>query len=65
MALVKQTLKTGILTMLKEFRERDDITGEQAEELVADRLATLIDTYINTATVTTAGTATNHIGTLS
>ena len=65
MPLVKQTLKSGILELLSNFKAQETITGEQAEELFADRLATIIDAYIKTATVTTTGTATNHTGTLS
>ena len=65
MPLVKQTLKTGILALLQEFKRLPDTaTGAQAEELFADRLATLIDAYIRSGTVTTTGSATTQTGTI-
>jgi len=66
MALVKQTLKTGILALITEMRTKE----ENADDYFADQLATLIDAYIKTATVivavgipvTTAGTAAAQTG---
>lgn len=50
MALVKSVLEQGILAIMQEMKEIDDPEG--ADELFAEKLATLIDGYIRTATVT-------------
>ena len=48
MPLVKATLKSGIQALLTEMRTKE----ENADEYFADQMATLIDTYIKSATVT-------------
>jgi len=48
MALVKATLKSGIQALLTEMRTKEEIS----DDYFADQLATLIDTYIKSATVT-------------
>lgn len=66
MALQKQALKSGILQLMKDMREKD----ENSDEEFSERLATLIDTYVKTGTVTvaqgitvaTAGSATAQTG---
>lgn len=66
MALVKNTIKTGILNLLTDMRTKEEVSDEQ----FADQLSTLIDTYIKSATVTvaagipvsTAGTAAAQTG---
>lgn len=50
MPLLKPTLKSGIQALLTEMRTKE----ENADEYFADQLATLIDTYIKSATVTVA-----------
>jgi translation initiation factor 2 alpha subunit (eIF-2alpha) len=50
MPLEKPILKSGIQTLLTEMRTKE----ENADEYFADQLATLIDTYIKSATVTVA-----------
>ena len=50
MPLVKATLKSGIKALLDEMRTKEDIS----DDYFADQLATLIDTYIKSATVTVA-----------
>jgi hypothetical protein len=54
MALVKNTLKTGILNLLTEMRAKEEVS----DEYFADQLSTLIDAYIKSATVTTVVTGT-------
>lgn len=46
--LVKDTLKTGILSLLTDMRSRTEISDDEA----AGRLADMIDTYIKSATIT-------------
>jgi|GEM_PF-1708157 hypothetical protein len=66
MALVKATLKSGIQALLTEMRTKEEIS----DDYFADQLATLIDTYIKSATVTviagipvaTAGSPTAQTG---
>ncbi len=66
MPLVKETLKTGIKSLLTNMRTKEEIS----DDYFADQLATLIDTYIKSATVTvmagipvaTAGTAAAQTG---
>lgn len=48
MPLNKATLKSGILNLLTEMRTKE----ENADEHFADQLATLIDAYVKSATVT-------------
>lgn len=50
MPLLKPTLKSGIQALLTEMRTKE----ENADEYFSDQLATLIDTYIKSATVTVA-----------
>lgn len=50
MALVKSTLKNGIKALLTDMRAKEEISDDE----FADQLATLIDTYIKSATVTVA-----------
>lgn len=50
MALVKSTLKTSILSLLTAMREKTEISDDE----FAEKLATAIDTYIKSATVTVA-----------
>jgi hypothetical protein len=50
MALVKATLKNGIKALLTNMRTKEEISDDE----FADQLATLIDTYIKSATVTVA-----------
>lgn len=50
MALVKSTLKASILSLLSSMREKTEISDEE----FADKLATAIDSYIKSATVTVA-----------
>jgi hypothetical protein len=61
--LVKSTLEAGILALSMQLSTNTD--PEQARKEFARQLATLIDTYIRTATVavTTVGTATTQTGT--
>ena len=54
MPLVKETLKTGIKGLLTDMRTKEEIS----DEYFADQLATLIDAYIKSATVTTTVTGT-------
>ncbi|MDR0509710.1 MAG: hypothetical protein LBH06_01285 [Rikenellaceae bacterium] len=66
MTLVKNNLKTSILTLLQDMRTRQDGSDEE----FADRLATLIDNHIKMAAivvpagipVSTAGTPTAQTG---
>jgi hypothetical protein len=66
MPLNKPVLKQGIQALLAEMRTKED----NADEYFADQLATLIDTYVKTATVTvlpgipvaTAGSAAAQTG---
>lgn len=66
MALNKPILKAGIQALLTEMRTKE----ENADEYFADQLATLIDNYIKSATVTvaagiavqTAGSAAAQVG---
>lgn len=66
MALVKATLKTQIKTLMTDMRTRES----NADDEFADRLATLIDGYIKSATITvpagipvsTTGTAVAQTG---
>lgn len=48
MPLNKPALKSGIQALLAEMRTKE----ENADEHFADQLATLIDAYVKTATVT-------------
>ena len=50
MPLVKPTLQQGILALLSEMRQRTEVSDSE----FAERLATLIDTYIKSATITIA-----------
>lgn len=50
MPLVKATLKSGIKSLLDEMRTKEDIS----DDYFADQLATLIDTYVKSATITVA-----------
>lgn len=50
MALVKSTLKASILSLLTEMREKTEVSDDE----FAGRLATAIDDYIRSATVTVA-----------
>lgn len=50
MALVKSTLKASILSLLTSMRDKTEISDEE----FADKLATAIDSYIKSATVTVA-----------
>lgn len=67
MALEKNTLTEGILTLLSEMRTRTEVSDREC----AERLATLIDDYIKSATITvpagiavsTTGSATAQSGT--
>lgn len=61
MALVKTTLKTGIQALLADMRTKE----ENADEHFADQLATLIDTYIKSGTVTVNTTVTGTCATPS
>lgn len=47
MALNKAGLKSGIVTLLTEMRSKDEVSDDQ----YAERLATLIDDYVKTATI--------------
>jgi hypothetical protein len=47
MTLVKNNLKTGILMLLQDMRTRE----QGSDEEFADRLATLIDNHVKTATI--------------
>lgn len=60
MALVKSTLKANILGLMSDMRTRE----ANADEEFADRLSTLIDDYIKSATITVpAGQAVSTTGT--
>jgi len=65
MALIPATLQTGIQALLTNMAARTD-NPAQAQADFAQQLATLIDTYIKTATVTvtvaTTGTAAAQTG---
>lgn len=66
MALDKQTLKAGIITLQRDMLTKTDASMEE----YAERLATLIETFIKSGTVTiepgipvsTAGSATAQTG---
>lgn len=66
MALQKEVLKQGIQQLMTDMRERTEV----ADGEFADRLSTLIDTYVKTGTVTvaqgipvaTTGSATSQTG---
>ena len=60
MALVKQTLKTEIKSILNSLKTETD--QAQAIDEFADRLATAIDNYIKTATVNTTVTGSSASG---
>ena len=60
MALVKQTLKTEIKSILNSLKTETD--QKQAIDEFADRLATAIDNYIKTATVNTTVTGSSATG---
>ena len=60
MALVKQTLKTEIKSILNSLKNKTD--QAQAIDEFADRLATAIDNYIKTATVNTTVTGSSASG---
>ena len=60
MALVKQTLKTDIKSILNSLKTKTD--QAQAIDEFADRLATAIDNYIKTATVNTTVTGSSASG---
>ena len=60
MALVKQTLKTEIKSILNSLKTETD--QAQAIDEFADRLATAIDNYIKTATVNTTVTGSSATG---
>lgn len=67
MSLVKQQLKTAIQTLLTDMRSREDVSDDD----FSDQLATAIDSYIKSATITvapgipvaTAGSAAAQTGT--
>ncbi len=60
MALVKPQLKNSILTLLTNMRERTNVSDDE----FADRLSTMIDNYIKSATVTVpSGIPVNTTGT--
>lgn len=50
MPLVKSTLQQSILSLLTDMRNRTEISDSD----FADQLATMIDTYIKSATITIA-----------
>lgn len=50
MALVVETLKSDILSLLTSMREKTEVSDEE----FAGQLAAAIDTYIKSATVTVA-----------
>lgn len=54
MPLVKDTLKTGIKSLITQMRAKEEID----DDYFADQLATLIDTYIKSGTVNTTVTGT-------
>ncbi len=66
MTLVKSTLKASILSLLTEMREKTEVSDNE----FAERLATAIDDYIRSATVTveagiavtTSGRSTSQTG---
>lgn len=59
MPLIKKTLQEGIQVLLTEMRERTEVSDEE----FAQRLATMIDTYIKSATITVpAGIAVSTTG---
>ena len=60
MALVKQTLKAEILAILNTLKDETDQAN--AIDQFADRLSTVIDNYIKTATVSTTVTGTSASG---
>lgn len=66
MPLVKSTLEAGILVLLTDLSTNDSDPA-QARQDYASQLATLIDSYVKTATVnsivTTTGTAAAQTGT--
>lgn len=55
MALVKDTLKAGILAAFKA-QQKKEADPDAALNDLADKLATAIDTYIKSGTVTTVVT---------
>jgi hypothetical protein len=59
MALVKATLKNGIKSLLASMRTKEEISDDE----FADQMATLIDAYVKSATVTVnAGIVVNTTG---
>lgn len=67
MALVKSKLKETLFSLLSEMREKTEVSDDE----FAERLATAIDDYIRSATVTveagiavtTSGSPTSQTGT--
>jgi hypothetical protein len=59
--LVKENLKSQILALVSTL----SLLETDGKEHFAEGLATIIDAYIKTATVNTAGSATNQVGTLT
>ncbi|MCC3159525.1 hypothetical protein LJ737_19945 [Hymenobacter sp. 15J16-1T3B] len=64
MPLNKPALKAAILRILSDMTTRTS-NQAQAREDAAEQLATAIDTYVRTGTVTTTGSATTQTGTIS
>ncbi len=47
MALVKATLKQGIVSLMSDMRSKEDLS----DDAFAEELASLIDSYIKSATI--------------
>lgn len=61
MALVKETLKNAIKTAFLDQLSKNDNTNEAINDL-ADKLATAIDNYIKSATITNIHVLTSPSG---
>ena len=59
MALVKATLKQGIVSLMSDMRNKEELS----DDAFAEELASLIDSYIKSATITVpAGIAVSTAG---
>jgi len=61
MALVKDTLKAAIYSAFAEARTKTD-NPEEAMNTLADRIATAVDTFVKSGTVSTTVTGTCPAG---
>lgn len=66
MPLNKPQLEAQILQILTDFKNSSSsLTGDQAAQQFASKLATAIDVFVKTGTVNTTGTAAAQTGTIT